>query len=240
MCIWHSCSRGWEVNALLACAWDCPCICNIHMWNKCKCISQCKPFVQRDRIVFLARVLTSVMVIHLICVFLWLRLHLCLYLTCELVWVLCNMTVCSGSTEDSNFVFLFSPLHAPTNVLIQSITHPFIHLSVCLIVCFFVCSFIHTFFVYFSRLQKQLKQERKMTKERKVAEVHLQENGQNHLERKRVKKRLICLHLQRKILNWKGEEMSRTPSRLLVRQINCYWSMERQQFCLLHSSRKYL
>ena len=75
-------------------------------------------------------------------------------------------------------------------------------------------------FNWISRLLRQLKQGRRMKKERNQEEVHLLENDQSHQEKRRVKKRQTCHHLQRRTLNWREEEMLRIPLRLLVSWIS--------------------
>lgn len=68
----------------------------------------------------------------------------------------------------------------------------------------------------FFRQQRLLRLERKMKKEKRVGEAHLQENAPNHLERKRAKKMQTCHHLQRRTPSLRGEEMWRIHSKALV------------------------
>ena len=68
----------------------------------------------------------------------------------------------------------------------------------------------------FFRQQRLLRLERKMKKEKRVGEAHLQENAPNHLERKRAKKTQTCHHLQRRTPSLRGEEMWRIHSKALV------------------------
>lgn len=68
----------------------------------------------------------------------------------------------------------------------------------------------------FFRQQRLLRLERKMKKEKRVGEAHLQENAPNHLGRKRAKKTQTCHHLQRRTPSLRGEEMWRIHSKALV------------------------